>query len=717
MKISVVICGYSNARRDELLASIASIQKQSHAAYEIIVVIDHNDDLLAFMIKSVAGIKAIPNAAEKGLSGARNSGIQAASGDVIAFIDDDAVADADWLMEVERTFAGPDVIGMGGRILPLWPDRAPRWFPEEFYWVIGCSYRGQPEEQAEIRNPIGCNMAFRRSAFDAAGLFQTGVGRLQNNAAGCEETELCIRIKQALPRGRILYTPLARVSHRVSPDRVSFAYFMRRCIAEGRSKARVVALTGAEAGLSSERSYVYRTLPHGVAREFLSGILRLDPWGPVRAITIVFGFLFTTYGFVRASWRGGQLQAAPAFRPYKICDIETTEPLAPVRLADHTGAVTYGGLYCLLRRKGRPAGLVEMTTDAAVVGAGELQALIDGACVAGEGDETSPAVPLDHPPAISVVIATRERAESLRRTLESLLVQDYSDFDIVVVDNAPVTPHTRELIDQRYRQTGRVSYVVEPVPGLGQAHNRGLAMAMGRIIAFTDDDVIVDKGWLKAIAAAFIRDPQAGCVTGLIMPAELETRAQYWTEKHGGFGKGFKSRTCDLGANRQPGPLYPYTAGQFGSGANMSFRAEVLRSVGGFDPALGAGTFARGGDDLAAFLAVIQSGHRIVYEPAAIVWHFHRRGEDGMRRQAFSYGVGLGAYLTKQIIERPSTMFTYLGVLPAGLVHILGRGSEKNRRLPADYPTGLRWRERLGILFGFPAYIVSRHRTSRQGQG
>ena len=260
-------------------------------------------------------------------------------------------------------------------------------------------------------------------------------------------------------------------------------------------------------------------------------------------------------------------------------------------------------------------------------------------------------------------------------------------------------------------------YLREDRPGLGQAHNRGLAAISAPIVAFTDDDVIVDSQWLTVLAANFAANSNIACVTGLILPAQLETRAQYWAERHGGFGKGFERKLYDLTDHRLPGRLYPYAAGQFGSGANMAFRTDALRRIGGFDPALGAGTPARGGDDLAAFFDVIQAGYQLVYEPEAIVWHHHRREEAGMRRQAFGYGVGLGAYLTKLVLDRPASLLQLAVALPAGLTHILGASSPKNKRLADDYPAALVWRERLGILAGMPLYLRSRAARRRSSGG
>jgi hypothetical protein len=140
-----------------------------------------------------------------------------------------------------------------------------------------------------------------------------------------------------------------------------------------------------------------------------------------------------------------------------------------------------------------------------------------------------------------------------------------------------------------------------------------------------------------------------------------------------------------------------------------------VRSIGGFDDALGAGTKARGGDDLVAFYSVITNGFSLVYEPRAIVWHYHRRSEIGMERQAYNYGMGLGAYLTKVAIEDPKAAARLVAALPAGLVHMLGRSSPKNQRLPSGYPQCLVWKERLGILAGVPGYFRSRAETRKAG--
>jgi GT2 family glycosyltransferase len=314
---------------------------------------------------------------------------------------------------------------------------------------------------------------------------------------------------------------------------------------------------------------------------------------------------------------------------------------------------------------------------------------------------------LAKPPSVSVVVATRERPEQLSRCLETLLRQDYPDFEIIVVDNAPATDDTARLIEGRF--PGRVAYVREPVRGLAAAHNRALELAVGELIAFTDDDVFVDRQWLSAIAEAFADNPNAGCVTGLILPARLETAAQAMLERRGGFGKGFRRVEHSLFA---PGrhPLFPFTAGRLGSGANMAFSARALRALGGFDPATGTGTAARGGDDLLAFFRVAAAGHSVVYQPDALVWHVHRSDRAALAKQAFGYGVGLGAFLTAALVHEPRMLLPLMRRLPRGIAYA-ARNSRPDSAASGAWPAALARRERWGLVLGPLAYALSRHRS------
>jgi GT2 family glycosyltransferase len=303
-------------------------------------------------------------------------------------------------------------------------------------------------------------------------------------------------------------------------------------------------------------------------------------------------------------------------------------------------------------------------------------------------------------PAATVVVATRERPRELARCLASLAGLAYPRFEVVVVDNAPLTNATRAVVE---RASLSARYVREDVPGLAAAHNRGLAEARGAVVAFTDDDVVVDRMWLAELAARFCADDRVACVTGLIAPAALDTREQLWQEEHWGFDKGFARREFTFGGG---GALHPYAAGAFGSGASMAFRTDVLRRLGGFDPALGAGAPGYGGDDLAAFFDVLAAGHRLVYEPAAVAFHEHRGDAAALRAQAFGYGAGLAAYLTKVVVDRPARVGALARRAPAGVLHRL-RTRSATRGSPLSELVRI---ERRGMLHGPFAYLRGRRR-------
>lgn len=297
LNASVVICAYTEERWDDLLAAVESVKRQTVRAQEIIVVIDHNPALLDRVRTALVGVITAENSQPRGLSGARNSGIAAASGAVVAFLDDDAIAAPDWLQQVLAGYDGPQVIGVGGAITPHWDEGRPAWFPEEFDWVVGCTYRGMPSAPAPVRNLIGANMSLRRDVFATVGGFRSDIGRIGSLPLGCEETELCIRARQHWPEAIITYVPAAQVFHRVPTRRGRWSYFQSRCYAEGLSKAMVSRLVGTSDGLASERSYTLRTLPLGIVRG-LDAALWGDPDGFKRAMAIVGGLGITTAGYV-----------------------------------------------------------------------------------------------------------------------------------------------------------------------------------------------------------------------------------------------------------------------------------------------------------------------------------------------------------------------------------------------------------------------------------
>ena len=299
-RFSVIICAYTEDRWDWMVEAIHSIQAQTVRAHEIILAIDHNSALLARTREQFPEVMVVENREQRGLSGARNSGMAAASGSILVFMDEDAMAAPDWLERLQEGYADPCVMGVGGAIQPLWVAQRPGWFPDEFAWVVGCTYRGMPETAAPVRNLIGANMSFRRVVYERAGGFTNGMGRVGLRPVGCEETEFCIRAAQMIPDWHFLFDPRAKVRHRVPAARSGWNYFFNRCYSEGLSKAQVARRVGAQQGLSNERSYTFRTLPQGVFAG-IGSALRGDLNGLGRAAAITAGLLTTTVGYVRGT--------------------------------------------------------------------------------------------------------------------------------------------------------------------------------------------------------------------------------------------------------------------------------------------------------------------------------------------------------------------------------------------------------------------------------
>jgi GT2 family glycosyltransferase len=295
--LSVVICAFTERRWRDLVAAVDSVAAQSRAPGEVVVVIDHNADLRSRAAAELPSARVVANDHVPGLSGARNTGVQATSGDVVAFMDDDATADRDWLETLLGHYRDPQVIAVGGAVVPQWETGRPRGFPEEFDWVVGCTYRGMPTGRRPVRNLIGANMSFRREIFGAVGGFSEGVGRVGLAGGECEETEFFLRVRATFPGGLILYEPAARVTHRVPSDRTCWRYFGARCYREGFSKAQVTQRAGLSPGLSSERAHAARTIPVGVLRA-LGSALAGDRAGFVRAAVLVAGLWITSLGFV-----------------------------------------------------------------------------------------------------------------------------------------------------------------------------------------------------------------------------------------------------------------------------------------------------------------------------------------------------------------------------------------------------------------------------------
>ncbi|MEJ2577931.1 MAG: glycosyltransferase family 2 protein [Kineosporiaceae bacterium] len=271
---TVVICTYTLERWDELCAAVESASTQSIVPDEIVVVADHNEELLG-RIETDFGhrVTALPNTRTRGLSGARNSAVEHVHTDLVAFLDDDAVADPQWLARLVRPFTDATVNVTGSWADPRWPDSgtAPDFLPRELWWIVGCSYTGQPRTAADVRNVLGCGMVFRREVFDLVGGFNEHLGRVGKIPLGGEETELCIRLRRQRPESRVVFEPSAVLHHQVSRERVRWSYLIRRSYAEGLSKALLARLAGTADATRAERSYLSRTVPAALRREARNG--------------------------------------------------------------------------------------------------------------------------------------------------------------------------------------------------------------------------------------------------------------------------------------------------------------------------------------------------------------------------------------------------------------------------------------------------------------
>ncbi|MGV9712528.1 glycosyltransferase family 2 protein [Gordonia sp. NPDC003424] len=290
LRLSVIICCYTTDRIEQVQAAIAGTTTQLEAGDELVVVVDHNDALFEALEPAIGTMRLVRNTDDRGLSGARNSGLRTSIGDVVVFLDDDAIPDPGSLRGVRTRFVDPGIIAVGGAVSPDWHGgRGPRWFPPEFGWVIGCDYRGLPGDGAAIRNPIGAAMAVRRQALVSIGGFSPRLGRRGTFPAGCEETLMGIALHQSFPDATIVRDTTFRVRHRVGAERATVRYFLHRCFQEGRSKAVLATLTSTGLALSTEKYY---------AATILTSAIWHHRRRPTRALALMFGFVFTTAGFV-----------------------------------------------------------------------------------------------------------------------------------------------------------------------------------------------------------------------------------------------------------------------------------------------------------------------------------------------------------------------------------------------------------------------------------
>jgi glycosyltransferase involved in cell wall biosynthesis len=416
---------------------------------------------------------------------------------------------------------------------------------------------------------------------------------------------------------------------------------------------------------------------------------------------------------------------AQAFRPVRLVQVELAEPIAGIRPGTDPHGRPYARALTLARLHGEPLGAVGVELGPDGIDGADLTELLHRSLgeeidrhLRDDGLPTAPDLPpsglempaapachqadrrlMDEAPSLTVVIPTMGREDALPQCLGSLLDVEFAPFETIVVDNGP-TPGARALVDRWRDRFDHLSYVHEPRPGPSWARNTGLERASGELVVFFDDDVLVDRRCLLGIVRGFAAADDVACVTGLIMPRELDTLAQSLIEEYGGYAKGFARRVFDLHEHRPEDPLFPYTAGVFGSGACMAFRRSVLRELGGFSLALGSGRPACGSEDITAFLEVILRGHRLVYDPRAVVYHLHHRSYASLRRQLYRYGVGLGAYMAACLLAHPAGSPAVMRRSLGAARHLLSPRSAKNRKKQVGYPLELTLAELGGVAVG-----------------
>lgn len=425
------------------------------------------------------------------------------------------------------------------------------------------------------------------------------------------------------------------------------------------------------------------------------------------------------------------LAPLPELEPARILEIELSQPLGGVAVRDEQTGREYRRACCLVRLHGCPLGMVEFRFEEQGISAVECASHIwqslgreitrhlqqDGLEPVSElGPEGLPTTGVPdclatreqvwaQAPFVSVIVSTRDRPESLACCLRSLFTLHYPRYEILVVDNAPGIAATAQVVARVGEQHPEVRYLREERAGLSWARNCGMQAARGEILAFTDDDVVVDRFWLLELVKGFLLAEDVACVTGLVLPLELETPSQFWFEEHDGGSRSVQLFTRSI-FDKSKRHVHLFRPGGHGGGANMAFTAAFLRGIGGFDPALGAGRRA-GGEDHAALFRAIARGHKLVHEPASLVYHQHRRDYPALRKQVYHYGTGYTAYILKSILDTPLLLFDLTVKLPFDFISILNGWLSKNRKKSTSYPKELNRLELKGRLYGPIAYIQS----------
>jgi GT2 family glycosyltransferase len=380
---------------------------------------------------------------------------------------------------------------------------------------------------------------------------------------------------------------------------------------------------------------------------------------------------------------------------------------------------------------GVPLGVVHVSFEEDVITPELLRCAIDSQLDVPQTKSPRSDRSADDLPRASVVIPTTfGRFDQLESCVQALVELNHPNFEIIVVDNRP---HRPGAADERAKIGGYEGVVVvtEEVPGISAARNAGSAAATGEIVAFTDDDVIPHRNWLRSLGATLARNKDVDYVAGLVVPSELETRAQLWFEDArtareqrefvpyiyrsmswnepdlSAFSTDrYLVRRTDLGGDSVVHPIY-LLAG-YGRGCNFAVRRKTLQELGGFDRAIGAGTRAKGGEDIAFRVDLLFSGRSIAFDPGAIVCHTHRRTDQELSDQMFDYGVGFSAALSSLAMRDPRHIIGYFQAYWFMTTRGRRRFEPTASALAASERKDLRRRERNGKFAGPALYLRSR---------
>ncbi len=639
MLITIAVC--TRDRPAQLQRCLATLQPQINQQSELLVVASAPATEAEYHLAQKAGARYV-RTVRPGLDVARNTAVRQAKGDVIAFIDDDVLVAEGWLLALQAAFADGTADCVTGRVLPISLEAPPqRHFETRFSFDRGPDPDRFSANDSRPWFPIhpyhlgtGCNMAFHRRVFDRIGLFDEALDAGMPTGGG---GDLDIFRRLLLGGFTAVYQPnlLVYHEHRAAP-----AAARKQFYAYGKTfTALMTKIWFEEPALKwqaprlcvQQASLLWQHLWRQLARRAAGVPLRLTFLEAV-------GNLMGPWAYLRALRHAkvGQLSELPAVQiATPVCDAAALpEPLAVPGQKD---------LLLIFRQQRQVLAASYIAAPGETISGQRLQQLA-AAAAPNAAPAAAPAWADTPLPTVAVIICTRDRPQALRACLNSLGAIRPFLSQLIVVDNGSNPSQTAAIAAGFGGQLLR-----EPRPGLCRARNRGLAAAMTDLVVYIDDDVVVEENWLAALTAVYTQNKAVAGVMGLVLPGELETVDQNLFERAlGGLGRGFERRIYRGVAVRKAAP-------QVGVGANMSFRRRGLLQAGGFDEALDPGTPAQAGGDIDLFYRLLKANQTLVYEPAAIVWHTHRRAAGQARQMSAAYGRGTAAACAKWAMQGDAT--------------------------------------------------------------